>query len=292
MNRSALIRKTLADVRGATLGIALVIAAIALLDLAVYPSYKESLADFEIPDALKGFLGEATDLSSPAGFLSAEFFSWVPLLLITLAIVAGSAAFAGEEGAGTLDLLLAQPVKRWRVVVEKTAALTLAVILCALAGLAGFLIGRIWVDIEIGTGRFALATANMIPLVLLFLMLSLWASAALPTRGAAAMLLTGLVIVTYFVQILGEVVPILGTVRKLSPFYWSDASRVLLHGFAWTRPAVFLALAAVCLLMAIWSFERREIGQGGREWSLQTLVHLPRRGRAAQQTQSETGFAQ
>jgi ABC-2 type transport system permease protein len=290
MIRFALTRKTLADARGVTAGIGLVIAAIALLDLAVYPSYKESLANFEIPEALKGFLGEATDLSSPAGFLSAEFFSWVPLLLITLAVISGTAAFAGEEGAGTLDLLLAQPVKRWRVVVEKAVALTIAVVVCALAGLAGFLIGRIWVDIEIGTGRFALATANMIPIALLFLMLSLWASATLPTRGAAATLLTGLVIVTYFVQILGEVVPILGTVRKLSPFYWSDASRVLLHGLDWARPTVFLALAAVCLVMAIWGFERREIGQGGREWSLRALLRRPRPGWPMRRTRPEAGL--
>jgi putative exporter of polyketide antibiotics len=142
MNRFALTRKTLRDARGTAIGIGLITAAIAVLDLAVYPSYKESLASFEVPEAFKGFLGEATDISSPAGFLTAEFFSWVPLLLVTLAIVAGTAAFAGEEGAGTLDLLLAQPVKRWRVVVEKTAALTIAVVLCALAGLAGFLVGR------------------------------------------------------------------------------------------------------------------------------------------------------
>jgi ABC-2 type transport system permease protein len=290
MMRFALVRKTLADARGVTVGITLVVAAIALIDLAVYPSYKESLADFEIPEALKGFLGEATDLSSPAGFLSAEFFSWVPLLLITLAIITGTAAFAGEEGAGTLDLLLAQPVKRWRVVVEKAVALTAAVIIGAFAGLAGFLIGRLWVDIEIGTGRFALATANMIPITLLFLMLSLWASAALPTRAAAATLLTGLVIVAYFVQILGEVVPSLRTVRKLSPFYWADASRVLLHGLDWARPAAFLALATICLVMTLWSFERREIAQGGREWSLRSLLRGPRPRHPVHRTRSETGL--
>jgi ABC-2 type transport system permease protein len=275
MARFPLIGKTLRDARGTTIGIALVIAAIAALDLAVYPSYRESLANFELPEAFKAFLGEATDMSSPEGFLSAEFFSWVPLLLITLAIIGGTAAFAGEEGAGTLDLLLAQPMKRWRVVAEKTTALAVAVTVCALAGVAGFLIGRIWVEIDIGTGRFILATLNMLPLAFLFLTFSLCASAALPTRGAAATLVTGVVIVTYFLNVLGEVVPILKTVRKLSPFYWSDASRVLLHGFSWERPAAFIALAAAFLALAFWRFERRDISQGGREWSLRALGRQP-----------------
>jgi ABC-2 type transport system permease protein len=275
MTRFPLIGKTLRDVRGITIGIALVIAAIAALDLAVYPSYTESLADFELPDAFKAFLGEAADMSSPEGFLSAEFFSWVPLLLITLAIIGGTAAFAGEEGAGTLDLLLAQPLKRWRVVAEKTAALAVAVVACALAGVAGFLIGRIWVDIDIGTGRFVLATLNMLPLAFLFLTFSLLASAALPTRGAAATLVTGVVIVTYFLHVLGEVVPILKTVRKLSPFYWSDASRVLLHGLDWERPAAFMAVATVLLALGFWRFERRDISQGGRELDLRVFGHRP-----------------
>jgi ABC-2 type transport system permease protein len=266
-----LFRKTLRDLRGATIGIAVLIAAMALLDLLLYPSYRDSLRDFQIPEAMKGFLGEAADISSPAGFLTAEFFSWIPLLLITLAIIGGTAAFAGEEGAGTLDLLLAQPVKRWQFAVGKAAALTVAITLAALASLIGFALGKAAVDFEIELGRIAAAVVSMLPLSFLFLGLSLWASARLPSRGSAAMLITGLVVVTYFVQILGEAAPALTTVRKLSPFYWADASRVLLGGIDWVRAGGMLALAIACAGLAAWSFERRDIAAGGREWSLRSL---------------------
>ena len=47
----------------------------------------------------------------------------VPLLLLIAAIGAGARATAGEEERGTLDLLLANPISRRRLVLEKLAAL-------------------------------------------------------------------------------------------------------------------------------------------------------------------------
>ena len=46
----------------------------------------------------------------------------VPLLLMIAAIGAGAGAIAGEEERGTLELLLANPLSRRRLVLEKTAA--------------------------------------------------------------------------------------------------------------------------------------------------------------------------
>jgi ABC-2 type transport system permease protein len=268
MTRPALIRKTLRDARGVTIGIALVIAAMAFVDVLIYPSYSETLKDFEMPAAMEGFLGEATNIATPEGFLTAEFFAWIPLLLITLAVIAGTAAFAGEEGSGTLDLLLAQPVKRWRLAVEKGVALTACVVIAALASLPGFWLAEIWVEVAIGRGRLVAAVVNMLPVALLFLMLSLWLSAAFPSRASAAILVTGLVVVTYFVQLIGDLTPVLESARKASPFYWAEPSRVLVHGFDWWRASGLLAVAVLFGALAVWSLERREIAQGSREWSL------------------------
>src|SRR5688572_26447292 len=109
--------KTLGDIRGSTVGIGALFAGMAIIALLIYPSYSEGLENFEVPEAMAGFLGEASGITSPEGFITAEFFSWIPLVLTLLAIVGGTAAFAGEEGAGTMDLLLSQPIKRWQLAV-------------------------------------------------------------------------------------------------------------------------------------------------------------------------------
>jgi ABC-2 type transport system permease protein len=284
MKPATVLRKTLRDSRGMTIGIGLVIGGIGLMDVLIFPSYRDSLADFDMPPVFEGFLGEAASIATPEGFLTTEFFSWVPLLLITLAIIGGSAALAGEEGAGTLDLLLAQPIRRRRVVLEKAAGLTIAVALAAAASLVGFLIGALWVDIGVGFGRFAQAVVNMIPLALLFLALSLWASAALPSRGAAAMPVAGFAVISFVLQLVAQSVPSLHVIQKASPFYWAESSRILLHGFDWVRAGLMLAIAALILLLAIRSFERRDIAAGNREWSLPR----PRIGRRRRAPEPET----
>jgi ABC-2 type transport system permease protein len=275
MTRLMLLRKTLRDVRGATIAIGGVIFLMALFVVLIYPEYSKSFGEMEIPEFFKGFLGESDDLASPTGFLSAEFFSWIPLLLITLAIIGGTGTLAGEEAAGTLDLLLAQPVSRTRLVAEKAAGLTLAVALAALAAVPGFLLGALFVDIGLGRDRLVLASANMIPLGLLFLMLSLWGSVVLPNRAAAVTLAGGIVVVTYFVYTLGAAVPLLETARTLTPFSWADGSRVLEKGLDWPRLLGLLLIAAGFFAHALWSFQRRDIATTAQEWSLASLLHRP-----------------
>ncbi len=276
MRQLVLVRKTLRDVRTATLWIGVALFLTALLDTVIYPSYREQLQNFELPQFLRGFTGGETGLAAPAGFFQAEFFSWTPLLLITLAIIGATGTLAGEEANGTLDLLLAQPITRTRVVLEKTIGLTLAVLVAALVAMPGFLLGLALVDVEIGAGRLLAAVLAQVPLTLIFLTLSLWASAALPTRGAAAAVAIAAVVVTYFLNMLGASVDLLETPRKLSPFSWIEAAPVLRHGFReWVQAGAMLVVSAFFLALAAWSFQRRDIATGAREWRWRTLTPGP-----------------
>ena len=274
MKNATLYFKALRDIRGATIGIATLIAIMALVDLLIYPSYRDSFRNFQLPEVMQGFLGNEITLGSPAGFIAVEYFSWIPLVLIILAIAGGTAAFAGEEAAGTMDLLLAQPVRRTNLALAKGAALASAITVAALSGMIGFAIAKNFVAFDIGLGRLAIATISMLPVTLLFLGLSLWASALLPSRGMAAMLITGLVVISYFIQILGESAPVLRTVRQISPFYWSEPSHVLLHGFDPNRSGALLLLAMLAMAASVRSFDRRDITAGAREWHLRDLSSL------------------
>jgi len=92
------------------------------------PSLNKLAQDY--PQALKAFIafGGQVDYTTPAGYLGIELFSlMVPLLLMIAAIGTGAGAIAGEEERGTLELLLANPVSRARVVLEKSAALALEI---------------------------------------------------------------------------------------------------------------------------------------------------------------------
>jgi len=279
VSRTVLFARTLRDQRVACISVAFVMALMAVLDTAIYPEYRDALEKFELPAFFQGFVGEAGSIASPEGFYSAEFFSWLPLLLITIVIIGATGTLAGEEAAGTLDLLLAQPVKRSRLLLEKTAGLTAITILAAAASVPGFLVGKAFVDVPLGVGRLSEATANMVPVTLLYLTLSLWAAAALPSRSMASLVAIGAVVGAYVLNTVGAAVPAIEDVRNASPFYWADSAHVLVHGFDWLRAAGMLALTGVFLGFALWSFERRDLAAGAREWSLRRLLRLG--GRAA-----------
>lgn len=262
-----IVRKTLRDQRLTTISLAGISLGLALLHILVYPEYSKGLEDFEIPAAFKGLLGEAGSIASPEGFLTIEFFSWVPLLYILIAIVGGTGTLAGEESAGTLDLLLAQPVGRRRLLLEKAGGLAAVVIIAALASLPGFFLGMILVDIDITVLQLVAAVANTLPVTFLYLGLALWLAALLPGRASAAVLSVGAVVVAFFLYNLGAVVGLLEVPAKASPFYWSDPSRVLIDGFQWVRAAGLMVVAGAFLTAAVVAFERRDIAAGaGPGW--------------------------
>jgi len=99
------------------------------LTIAFYPSLADdqALSDYakDLPESLRAlFVGGELDIASPAGFLNSQVFALTaPMLLLIFAIGAGSGAVAGEEERGTLDLLLAHPLRRRDYVVGRFAAL-------------------------------------------------------------------------------------------------------------------------------------------------------------------------
>src|SRR5579884_3961156 len=111
--------------------------------VAVYPSVKDGGSSFsklidQMPKTYRALFttGGGVDFTTPAGYLNTELLTFMgPLLVLVYAIGTGSSALAGEEDRGTLDLLLANPVGRARILLEKFAALV--------AGI-GTLMGALW----------------------------------------------------------------------------------------------------------------------------------------------------
>ena len=276
--RFPLAHKSFRDHLVAVLMMALVAAAVGAMDLLIYPSYRDSLKDFQMPAAFESFVGQGLSISSPEGFVNGEFYSWVPLLFITVAIIAGTGATAGEEANGTMDILLAQPIRRRRLVLEKAGGIAVAAILGVLLSLAGFYVVKPFIDFGVGPLRLFEATVSTIPLVLLFGMLAVWAGVTFPTRSLASMFTIGVLVVAYFLQLMGPLASYLEWPQKLSPFYWSDSSLVVVHGMQWGRSALLLGVAAIFLAWAVFNFERRDIAAGAREWSARSLFRRWRSG--------------
>jgi ABC-2 type transport system permease protein len=261
---NSLFGKTLRDLRGQVLGWGVGIGLMALLVIALYPSFKDSMADMNAllasyPDSLKAFFGDFASMGSLSGWMDVEFFSWIPPILAVFAVGAGAALIGGEETQGTMDLLLSYPIRRWRVVAEKFAALAVATMVIILIILASVLIAVLIIGEDVAWGRWSLAILNMAPVILVFAAFAFCVSAATGRRRLAAGLSAILVVGSYFLNGLGKTVELLEPYRPLSVFYYYQGGGVITEGLEWGNVGLLLAAAVVLFAVALIGFQRRDV---------------------------------
>ncbi len=273
MFRPSIFLKAMRDQRWMVLGFGVGGALMAALVLAIYPSYRDALEGFDVPPAIQAIIGDV-DIASGTGFVSAEFFSFIPVLLVVYAIVQGTGVLAGEESSGTLDLLLAQPVSRTRLFFEKAMSIIVGTLAIVGLILPGWIIPYGATEIDVGLGRLLVATIAMAPLMLAFAALSLLAGSLLPARRDAVTALTALAVVSYFINSLGQAVDVLEPLRPASLFYYFGASDILARGVDWRGVGVLLDVALFSAVAAGALFQRRDIGVVQTESLSRRLLRL------------------
>ncbi len=212
-----------------------------------------------IPEALKAMIGSA-DMATPEGFLTAEIFSiTLPVTLIVVAAMLGGRALAGEEEDRTMDLLLANPVTRSRVVVEKAGAMAIVLLALGLANAVGTWLGSLIGGLGVSPlDIFAVSLLGTL-LGLFFGYLALAISAGTGSRRAAAYGTAGVAFVSYFAASFLPVSARFSGWARLSPFHYYMDGDPLSNGVQWTHAGVLAALAGVALAVALPLFQRRDV---------------------------------
>src|SRR5262245_39697406 len=258
--------KTVRDMRRGLLWWSLGLAGLVATLVAVYPTVRDNpdLTKLvrQYPDALKSFLsfGGGVDYTSGAGYLGSELFSFmIPLLFLVAAIGAGARAIAGEEEKGTLDLLLANPVSRRRVVLEKLGALVLELVALGLVLWIALVIGSHVVTMKVSAVHLGAGAAAAALLGVAFGTIALLIGAASGKRGLAAGLSAALAVAAYVVNSLAPLVSGLEPLQKITPIYQYAASDPLRNGLEAQHVAVLVGIALVAAVLAVAAFDRRDI---------------------------------
>lgn len=231
---------------------------------ALYPTVRDNpqLATLHetYPKALRSLFG-ITDLTTGVGFMRAELFSLIaPLLLIVSAVLWGGDLIAGEEDRGTIDILLANPVSRVRVLVEKWAALAAGVTVIGAALAVGLAISIPAVDLHITAEGVAASTVSVVVLGLLFGSLALAVGAATGRRGLARGFAAVGAVAAYLVSSLADLIGWLKAVRPISPWYHTLGTDPLANGFEPLHLLVPIALIVVVMIGGAHALNRRDLG--------------------------------
>ena len=166
--------KSLFDQRRALLAWTVSLVLLVAMYVAIWPSIRDqpAMADFinNMPAALRSMLAmSGADMSTPIGYVKIEMLSLMaPLLVLLYAVTTGAAAVAGEEDRHTLDLLLANPVSRGRVVLEKLVAMAAGIALLAAVTAAALLVESPLADMSLPIGAViaAMVQVSLIGIVL------------------------------------------------------------------------------------------------------------------------------
>lgn len=182
-----------------------------------------------------------------------------PLLLIIYSVTAGASAIAGEEDRHTLDLLLANPISRTRIVLEELGAVTEGTALLGAVTAVALLGEGQLAGMKRPAGGVIAAMTHMTLLALVFGALALATGAATGHPALSRALPAVLAVVAYIVNGLAPVVSWLRPAQKFSPFYQYSGHDPLRHGLS--LPASLVAVSTILLLAATASavFRHRDV---------------------------------
>lgn len=283
---TTIFRYTLRRFRGQILGWGIALALLGVLLISMYDSFageQEQLTELLAlyPPEISAFLGDLSTFGTPEGWVSLEFFSYMPLILGIFGVLMGSGLLVSDEESGTLDLIMAHPVSRTALFMGRLLAFVTATVAILAIAWLGLVIPMNWSSVDIGWGRMWLPLLSLLAQLLVFGTISLLLSMLLPSRRMAATTGGLLLVASFFITGLAKINQALEPVAKLSPLNYYQAQDAFqgLNG-AWL--AGLLGSAVVFAALAWWRFQRRDIRVGGEGgWRLPSLPFRRRVGSEA-----------
>lgn len=258
--------KTLTDNQGLLITTSYVMFVVmGLLMGPMYLAIDDVLASFmdKAPEALTALVGGA-DMSTPEGWFQGETFSiMAPAAVLLITAVIGAKAVAGEEGDRTMGLLLANPIPRSAVVLEKTIAMTLAAVVVGLLTWLGVMggsliagLGLSWVNVG--------ATSLLVTLLgLVFGALTLLIGAATGRARIAVAATVGAAFACYLVDGFFSLSDSLAPLTRWTPWHYYLSSDPLVNGLDLVHAGVLAGIFIVLVAAAMVAFERRDVRLSG-----------------------------
>lgn len=199
-----------------------------------------------------------------------------PLTITILCIWAvgrASGAIAGEIDRGTMELLLAQPIRRSQVILAHFLVDCLTIPVLCLSMWAGTWLGAYFVGfldppdphLRVDPWRFAPALINVALLLFAVSGPTMWLSAAGRYRWRVLGRAVLLVLVMFLINVIGQIWDRAEPYRPLTLFYYYQPQPMILrsawyeHGAIWLHLGVLAAVGTLGYLFAWWTFCRRDL---------------------------------
>jgi len=262
----ALARLELRRMRSLVVGVAAIIVLYAGVIALFYPTIKSNTAvvDAYLNAFPKGFLaafGMTGSLSDPGVFYGTYIASFLwPVAAAMVGIVLATRPVAADLDRGYLELTLATPVSRPRLLVVAIVGQAAAIALLALVMVGAVLAAGVVVDAGFDAGRFLLPLPTTVAFGAAIAGPTTLLSVITLSRGRSAGIAAGALIVMYLVRILVGIQPDLGWLGGLSYFQYGEPGRTVTSGVLPLGDTLVLAsIGIIGWVAAVVLFRRRDL---------------------------------
>lgn len=180
---------------------------------------------------------------------------------VVLAYAAG-ASIARDIEDGTIDIILARPISRARLYLEKWVAMLLgSAIILATSMLTAWVCTLVFTNATLHWRWFLLANLDVAVMLFLVAGMGMSVSATMSRGRAAGGFATLVVVFWYLCQTFGTAGDRLSFLKYLGPYFYAPSSQVITSE-QWTDPWKLLAPVAAGLILGVAGlvyFQRRDI---------------------------------
>jgi ABC-2 type transport system permease protein len=182
-------------------------------------------------------------------------------LLAVFAIALPLSSISGERQRGTLENVLARPVSRRSLYVTLLVAATTFIALGVAATLVGALVASAALDVldQLQLANVPLLWLNGVLLYGAIAAIAFAASVSFDRMAPSASIVLAIVIVAYFLQVLGSLWPDAKWLQPYSIFYYLKADDTLESGLQPFDIGLLAAIAVVFICYALVVFPRRDL---------------------------------
>ncbi|HEX6233372.1 MAG TPA: ABC transporter permease subunit [Jiangellaceae bacterium] len=267
MRIGIVLRQMLRERRRGVLWWSVAIAALTVITAASYPAIKDAGSVFDqlmeqMPEGMLELFGAEGGITSSEGYLNSQLYSNIlPILLLVYGIGLAGWTVAGTEREGTLEPLLANPVSRSRVALERFVGTALLLTVPLAVSTILLIATRSSFELDtLSTGELIAVGVATYLLVLLFVALTYAVGAATGSKAAAIAVGAGVAAATYVIFGLSSFVDFFDNLRWLSPWDWFLSNSPLTEG--WTWPAIAWPLIVIIVAVPVGTafFTRRDLG--------------------------------
>ncbi len=252
--------RTVKDNLKTTVILTLIFVLLAAVYAAMWPAFKDYMDEMmdNIPSMpIRGF----QSFASYPGFLNGEFYQifWILVGGLLFAYIAGSSV-SKEIEAKTMDMLLSNPIPRYRIVFEKFTGLLPMILAVVFGAMISVYAVTPAIGEEIDLANLAMTHIMSIPYFLSVVAIGLLVSVIIDRKMKASIVAMAIVIGAYILESISILSPDYEDLGLFSLVHYYDPVDTLLEGNPDLRGGlVLLAVTVLCLVAAMWYFGRRDI---------------------------------